>query len=96
VRLVRGGRLLDEQLTAHAEVGEDRVVMAVERQPQVLAAAAGPRDGPSGEAGSEVGAAGHMAAHGPGVVHLDHGDRAAGDPALDPAADDLDLGQLGH
>ena len=70
--------------------------MAVERQPQVLAAAAGAGDGPSGEAGGEVGTAGDVPPYGARVVDTDGGDRAAGDPALDPAADDLDLGQLRH
>ena len=35
-------------------------------------------------------------AHGARMQHLDVGDGAAGDPALQSAPYDLDLGQLGH
>ncbi|GHJ94475.1 hypothetical protein SNE510_39940 [Streptomyces sp. NE5-10] len=37
-----------------------------------------------------------MAPHGPGVEHLHAGHGPSGDPALQSAPDDLDLGQLGH
>ena len=41
-------------------------------------------------------APGEVPAHGARVEHLDGGDGAAGDPALQAAPDDLDLGQLRH
>jgi hypothetical protein len=37
-----------------------------------------------------------VAAHGARVQDLDVGDGAVGDPALESAPYDLDLGQLGH
>lgn len=40
VLLVRRGVRLHQQLAAHAEVGQDRLVRVLQRQPQVLAAAA--------------------------------------------------------
>ena len=68
-----------------------------QRQPQVLAAAAGAgrRVRPASRAAKSAPPAG-VPADGPGVGDLDGGDRAAGDPAVEAAADHLDLGQLGH
>jgi hypothetical protein len=101
VHLVGLVGLLDEQLAAHAEVRDQRPVgrAAVglgHRQPQVLAAAMGGGEGAAGERADEVLGALEVAAHRPRVVHLDGGDGAAGDPAVQAAPDDLDLGQLGH
>ena len=53
------GRLLDEQLAAHAEVGDERLagrraVGLGQRQPQVLAAAVRGGEGAAGQGGDEV------------------------------------------
>ena len=50
----------------------------------------------AGERGDEAGGAAVVAAHGPGVQHLDGVDGAAEDVALEAGPDDLDLGELGH
>ena len=93
--------LLDEQLTAHAQVGDQRrpagrAVGLGHRQPQVLAAPVRGGERAAGQGGDEVVGALEVAADGARVVHLDRGDGAAGDPLLQAAADDLDLGQFGH
>ena len=54
-------RLLDEQLAAHAEVGEQGVAV-VERQPEVLAAAPGGLEPAAGERRGEAGRAAEVAA----------------------------------
>ena len=98
VRLVRASRLPHQQLAAHAEVGEHaRRRRPSQRQPQVLAAPAGAGRG-CGRASrdGEVVAAAGVPAYRAGVGDVDVGDGAAGDPPLEAAADDLDLGQLRH
>jgi hypothetical protein len=97
-QVLLGGRLvrLDQELAAHAEVGEDRLTGVLQGQPQVLAAAAGRADAVALQAVGEVVGAGDVPAHGARVQDLGVGDGAVGDPALQAAPDDLDLGQLGH
>ena len=65
----RAGRL-DQHLAAHAEVAEQGVAV-VERQPEVLAAAAGGLDPAAGQRGGEAGRAARVAAYRAGVQHLD-------------------------
>ncbi len=86
---------LDEELTAHAEVSEQRVAV-VERQPEVLAPPAGALDPATGQRGGEALRAARVAAHGPRVQHLDAGDGAAHRVPLEAHAHHFDLGQLGH
>ena len=85
----------DEQLTAHPEVPGEGVA-GVQRQPEVLAAAAGAEHGAPDQHVGEVLRAGQVPTYRPGVMDLDAGDRAAGDACLQAEADDLDLGQLRH
>ena len=65
----RRGRL-DQDLAAHAEVAEQRVAV-VERQPEVLAAAAGRLDPAAGQRRGEAGRAARVTAHRTRVQHLD-------------------------
>ena len=95
VGLVRLVRRHDQQLAAHAQVPGERVA-GVQRQPQVLAAALGGKQRPALEQRAEVVGAGLVPAHRPGVRDLDPLDHPARDAALEAAAHDLDLGQLGH
>ena len=67
-----------------------------QREPEVLAAAVGAGERAPGQRGDEVLGALEVPADGAGVVDLDGGDRAAGDPLLESAPDHLDLGKLGH
>ena len=97
VRLVGGVRRLQEQLAAHAQVGDEASASsAVEREPEVLAAAATPRGPCVRAAGREVAAPAAWRRTARGCWTSDGGDRAAGHPAVEAAPDDLDLGQLGH
>ena len=89
-----GARRPDQQLTAHAEVREQRVVP--DRQPQVLAPAPGAVDGPAGQPGDEVRRAGLVPPDGARMQDLDVSMRAADDELLESAPDRLDLGQFGH
>jgi len=88
--LGRSGRR-HEQLAAHAEVSYQRIAR-IQGQPQVLSATAG-RDQPAArDPTGEVVCAGHVAAHGTGVVHGGRGDRAPDDHLDKSTADHLDLG----
>ncbi len=95
VSLVGGSGGLHQHLAAHAEVAQQGVA-AVERQPEVLAAAPGRGDAVPGQAGGEVVGAGEVTAHRPRVQHLDAGDGAPDDVGLEATTDHLDLGQLRH
>ncbi len=71
-------------------------VAGVEREPEVLAAAAGGEHPAAGEPVREVGGPGGVPAHRARVQHLDPLDRPADDVRVQAAADHLDLGKLGH
>ena len=92
------GRILGphQQLSAHPEVGDQALVerpgRCAQRQPEVLAAPRRGLDAGAGQAGGEVGTAGQMAPDRAWVPDLDRGDGAADHPALQAAADGLDLG----
>src|SRR5581483_7052292 len=75
VDLVRGADRLDEQLAAHAEVAEYRLILS-ERNPQVLAAPLRDAEGATDESGGEVVRAGDVSPDRPGVQRLDGRDRA--------------------
>src|SRR5690606_15913977 len=96
VLLVGRGVRLDEELSAHAQVGQDRLAGVLEGQPQVLAAAARGADAVALEAVREVVGACEVAAHGARMEHLSVCDGPVGDPPLESAPYDLDLGQFGH
>jgi len=85
----------DQELSAHAQVRDQRVG-GVEREPQVLAASAGPQHRPAGEPGGKVDASCRVPPNRARVQDRDPVDRAPDDPPLQAPADDLDLGQLGH
>jgi hypothetical protein len=87
---------LDEQLAAHAEVGQDRLVRVLQGQPEVLPAAARGADAAALEAVREVIGTGEVTADRARVQHLGLGDRTVGDPPREAPPYDLDLGQLGH
>ncbi len=74
----------------------EKRVSRVEREPEVLAAAPGRRHVLVGELLLEVGDAGQVPTDGAGVEDADAFDGVADDVCGDAAADDLDLGQLGH
>ena len=103
---VRAGRLAGrqhQQLAAHAEMAEQRRAAGLpgdagggQRQPQVLAAPARAQHGPAEQPRDHVVRAGEVPAGGARVQHLRGGHRPAGDPPVQAAADDLDLGQLRH
>ena len=61
---------LDQHLAAHAEVAEQGVAV-VERQPEVLAAAAGGVDPAAGQRGGEAVGPARVAAYRARVQHLD-------------------------
>src|SRR4051812_16700479 len=100
VLLVRGVGRADEQLTAHAEVGDEGLAPAAlrsgQREPEVLAAPGRGLDREAGEAGGEVIPAADVPTDGAGVTDLHGGGRTAGDPALQAVAHGLDLRQLRH
>src|SRR4051812_34345763 len=78
VRLVGRGRLLDQQLPAHAQVRDERTprraaVGLGQRQPQVLAAPVRVGEGATGQRVDEVLDALEVPADGPRVVDLDDG-----------------------
>ena len=95
VPLLRAVRRLHQDLARHPEVAEQRVAV-VERQPEVLAAPAGRLDPPPGQRLGEAGRAARVAPHRARVQHVHPGDRRAEHVPLEPGADDLDLGELGH
>ena len=93
-------RITQQQLPAHAEVGEQGVLGHRRRvrrpfhhgQPQVLAAAARAGDGEPARGGGEVVGAGRVPPHRAGVQHLGRADGAADNVQFQALADDLDLG----
>ncbi len=97
-------RIAQQQLAAHAEVGEQGVLGHRRRarrpyrhgQPQVLAAAARAGDGEPAGGGGEVVGAGRVPPDRARVQHLGRADGAADDMPFQAPADDLDLGQLRH
>ncbi len=93
--LVGGADGLHQHLPAHAEVTEQGVAV-VEGQPEVLPASAGGLDPAAGQGRGEAGGPTRVAAYRAGVQHLDGGDGGADGVGVESAADDLDLGQLGH
>jgi hypothetical protein len=86
---------LDEELPAHAEVGQEGVGV-VQRQPEVLAAAAHPGHDPARGGGCEVRRSGQVPADRARVEDLDGVDAVTHDVLRQTSAYDLDLGQLGH
>src|SRR5436305_5550910 len=95
MQLVGGLGGLAEELSRHSEVGHDRVP-GVQREPQVLAAAADVQDLPLGQYGGEVPLAGQVPADRAGVVYLGGGDGTTDEPPGQALAYRLDLGKLGH
>ena len=90
---VRGQRargIPHEQLAAHPEVREERILPG--RQPQVFPAAARARDGAARQGVGEVGGAGQMAADGPGMQDGYLVDGAAGHVALQALPHHLNFG----
>ncbi|GDY62497.1 hypothetical protein SAV14893_018900 [Streptomyces avermitilis] len=87
---------LHQQLTAHSEMRQDGRVGRLQREPEVLSAAARHPDPPALQAVREVLAARGVASYGTWVQHLDIGDGAVGDPPLQASPYNLDLGQFGH
>jgi hypothetical protein len=93
-------RITQQQLAAHAEVGEQGILGHRRRarrrlrhgQPQVLAAAARPGDGEPARGGGEVAGAGLVPPHRAGVQHLGRTDGAPDNVPFQAPADDLDLG----
>jgi hypothetical protein len=86
---------LDQQLAAHAEMGEQRDVrvrLVGQLEPQVLAPALGRGDRAPGEPAGEVGRAEQVPPDRPRVEHPDGRDRAAGDMPIEACAHHLDLG----
>jgi hypothetical protein len=71
-------------------------VAAVQRQPQVLAPAAGRDQRAAAQRGGEVDRPGGVSPYRAGVEDLDGTDGVPHDMALEAGTDDLDLGQLGH
>ena len=90
-----GGGRLHQHLAAHAEVAEQGVT-GVQRQPQVLAAAAGVGEGAPGQPGDEVVGPGEVPSDRAGVQHLHCGDVPVQHVTREAATDDLDLGKLRH
>lgn len=68
----------------------------LQRQPEVLPPPACHPEPAPAQRGGEVVAARGVTAYGTGMQHLHIGDGTAGDPALQSAPYDFDLGQLGH
>jgi hypothetical protein len=97
---------LHEQLTAHAEVRDERLVRGLlrqartsvgsERDPQILAAPRGLEQPPTRQPRGEVRCAWNVPAYRAGMEHVHGGDDSAGDETGQPAADDLDFGKFGH
>jgi hypothetical protein len=79
----------DEQLPAHAEVSEERVVTG--RQPQVLAPAPRAGQGTPGQDGAEILGTGQVAADSARVQDADRFDLAADHVALEAGPHDLDF-----
>ena len=95
VRRQRPVRLADQQLAAHAQVG--RAARRRRRgSHRYLPRRRAPATARPASAGGEVGGAGQVPADRARVQHLDGRDGAAGHPALQAAADGLDLGQFRH
>jgi len=94
VRRQRLIRRANQQLAAHAEVSQHRVVASW--QPQVLTAAPGAIECPAGESCAEILWPALMAPNGPGVQHLNLVDLPAHNELFKAAADDLHLGQFWH
>jgi hypothetical protein len=91
VRRQRPVRVADQQLTAHPQVGEERLVV-VDNEPEVLPASFRALEGTAGQGRGKAIGAGEMAAHRSRVQHLDVGDRAPDDVLVKTRADGLDLG----
>ena len=87
----RGVGIVQSELAAHPEVGQDGVPVG-QRQPEVLAAAAGLGKGLADQLGGEVIGPEQVAADRAGMQDLDRGDLAAGYSRGQTATDDLDLG----
>ena len=96
----RTGRT-QQQLSAHAEVTDDRIDRLatggrLEREPEELASARRRTDPPPGQGRLEVRAVALVPGQGTLVEHGHSGDRGAGDRGGEPGADHFDLGKLRH
>ena len=95
VRRQRAVGLAHQQLPAHAQVGEERLVV-IQGEPHVLAAAFGAGERAADHRGGEAGRASGVTADGARVQHRGGGDGPAEHVAFEARADGLDLGQLRH
>ena len=93
VRRPLGAFVGDQHLTAHPQV-DHHLVAGVERQAQVLAMAVGGRDRGTGQPVDQR--LPRRAPHGALATDLDPVDAPSDGEPVEPAADRLDLGQLGH
>jgi len=82
-----------KQLTAHAQM-DDKHSVIIERQQEEFATAACCGERSPHETGREIGR--RLAPHGPAPEHFDLDDPAPDNHALEPAANRLDFGKLGH
>jgi len=91
VRRQRPVRVADQQLAAHPQVGEERLVV-VDNEPEVFPASFRAPERTARQGRRKAIGAGEMAAHRPRVQHLDTGDRTAHDVAVKTRTYGLDLG----
>jgi hypothetical protein len=94
MRRQRAGRVADDQLAAHAEVGKQCIVS--DRQPQVLAAAPGRGDAAPSQGGREVIRAREVPAQSAGMKRFNRLDRAANHMLVEAPPYDLDFRKLRH
>ena len=92
----RPARLAEQQLAAHPQMGKERVLGyrsagRGDRQPQILAAAAGRGNHKPAGRGLEVGGSRGVPADGARMQHLDRADGPAHHVPFQAAADDLNL-----
>jgi hypothetical protein len=95
MRASRNNWVEHQQLSAHSKMSEHRVT-GIQRQPEVLSAATGAHHPSSDQAISEVCSTRHVTPDRAWMQDLDRADLAADHPALEAAADGLDLGKFGH
>jgi len=94
VRAVRRDRVAYQELSAHAQMGEQRIL--ADGQPQVLSAPPGITDLPSGQRRREVIWTSQVPARGARMEHLDVEEPAPTDMSLEAEPDALHLWQLWH
>ena len=86
----------EQHLSAHPEMHHEGGVAVLQRQPQVLAAAAGAGDARVEQPRGEVGGPGLVTAHRAGVMHPHRGDAFTRNVRLQSPPNDLDFGQFRH